>query len=335
MTQDILQLALTALPEGQDLPTELPLFRFGENKTRKGVFVFDEESAQSVMAAYAEHGVTELPFDWDHGMLDSSARDPKRAGEAAAWFKPEVRSDGLWASNIRFTDDATAAIKAKKWRFYSPAALRNGNKITRLINVALTNLPATDDMKPLVNKDSVEASEQSATIDSSRQESDSHMKDTLVLALGLGAGAAEADVLKSVAQFKDAFGEVLALTSKQSFAEAIGTIQGWKASADRLPSLESELVSLKQAQTETERDALIDSNKAKFSPSMRDWAKGQSLETLKAFVAVAPDLVSLNQPAVQQPAVDELTAVERKAAASLGVSEDEFKAARAARKVGA
>jgi hypothetical protein len=68
---------------------------------------------------------------------------------------------------------------------------------------------------------------------------------------------------------------------------------------------------------------------------MREWAKSQPVEALKAFVAVAPDLVALNQPAVAQPAVDELSPVERKVCASMGLSEDEFKTAKAARKAGA
>jgi phage I-like protein len=142
---------LTIPIEGESAPREFRIFRAGANDTVKGVFLFDEAAAASVLAEFDAHGI-ELMIDWDHASLDTSAaRDPAEAGKAAGWCTLEVRDGELWAVNVRWTDAAAEKIAAREWRFMSPAfnTDREG-RVTSLLNVAITNLPATRRLDPLV-----------------------------------------------------------------------------------------------------------------------------------------------------------------------------------------
>lgn len=302
------------------VPAELRLFCYGPNSTRKGELLFDAQAAEAVMAAYAQHGA-DLPFDWDHGMVRGHG-DPKASGEAAGWFNLEVRPDGLWATNIRFTDDASNAIKAGKWRYVSPAVLCDKSKrITKLINVALTNLPAMDNIQPLTAKDEPEKEQH-------------RMKDTLCLTLGLKEDLGEPELIKHLIDLNNHNLELLSLTKQNSFEQAVGVLQAWRAGYEQNIATQLEIEKLQAERASAQKQALIEANKAKFSPSMREWANGQSLEALSAFVAVAPDLVTLSEKAPVEAPKDELSAVERRVIKSFGLTEEAFLATKQSQKVG-
>jgi hypothetical protein len=144
------QVTLSIALTGDDPPSEFRIFAAGPNKTKKGTFVFDDASAASVMAEYEAHGI-DLMLDYDHASVAGLAVDPAQAGKAAGWFNLEVRSGELWAVNVRWTPPAAEALKRKEWRFMSPAfnADKEG-RITSVLNVAITNLPATRRLEPLM-----------------------------------------------------------------------------------------------------------------------------------------------------------------------------------------
>ena len=141
--------ALSIAITGDTPPSEFRIFAAGANETVKGTFVFDEAAAQSVMAEYEAHGI-DLPLDYDHAML-GGGNDPALSGKAAGWFGLEVRNGELWAVNVRWTEPAAAALSRKEWRFMSPAfqADEKGH-VRSLLNVAITNLPATRRLEPLM-----------------------------------------------------------------------------------------------------------------------------------------------------------------------------------------
>ena len=131
-----------------DPPGEILLFREGVNRSYKGELLFDGESAKAVLEDSKDHGA-EYFFDYDHASLFMPAKD---AGEAAAWFSLEVRKGELWAINIRWTEEAAERVKARKYRYISPAVDydEKTRRILRLINVALTNLPASHGLPPIM-----------------------------------------------------------------------------------------------------------------------------------------------------------------------------------------
>ena len=140
---------LSLVMTGDEPPSEFRVFTAGEVDTVKGRFVFDEAAAQAVLSEYQRHGI-DLMIDYDHASIGDSKADPALAGRAAGWFGLELRNGELWAVNVRWTPAAAAALKAKEWRFMSPAFALDGDRISSLLNVAITNLPATRQLEPLM-----------------------------------------------------------------------------------------------------------------------------------------------------------------------------------------
>jgi phage I-like protein len=140
---------LVQLSERKEAPSELRLFAAGENQTLKGSFFFDATSAKEVLASYQAHGV-KLSFDYDHAMLDRKPVDPSKSGKSAGKFELAIRDGELWAVNIKWTPAAKQAIEDGEWMYVSPAFKADeSNRILRLVNCALTNLPATDNAMSL------------------------------------------------------------------------------------------------------------------------------------------------------------------------------------------
>lgn len=134
---------------GKEPPKEFRIFSFGDNRSTRGTFLFDQQAAKDVLAAHKEHGA-ELALDYEHASLEDPA--PPAGAPAAGWYDLELRDDGLWAVNVRWTPRATEYLKNAEYRYLSPAftADPKTRRVKRLLNVALTNLPAMHDLDPLV-----------------------------------------------------------------------------------------------------------------------------------------------------------------------------------------
>lgn len=136
--------------EAGALPSEIRLFRFGPNETHNGTFTFDEGSAKSVLENFARYGLPRLAIDYDHKSV--AGEGPADAGKAAGSFIPEVRTDGLWATDIQWTASAREALEAKEWLYFSPTFETESEtgRVLSILNFALTNFPATFGLQPLV-----------------------------------------------------------------------------------------------------------------------------------------------------------------------------------------
>jgi hypothetical protein len=129
-------------------PTEAKLFNFGVNDTLKGDFILTRSGAQEVMMRHREHGV-DLMLDFEHHSLDKDATPEQK--KASGWGDLELRSDGLYLVNIRWTPEAKKYLSNAEYRYLSPAFnVNEENEIIELVCVALTNLPATNDQPELV-----------------------------------------------------------------------------------------------------------------------------------------------------------------------------------------
>jgi hypothetical protein len=136
--------------QGDAPPDRFRIFTAGEVVTSKGTFIFDAEAADAVMAEYAKHG-NDLMVDYDHASIGSMPVDPALASRAAGWFGLELATDGsLWAVNVKWTEPAAIALSRKEWRYMSPYFATENNRIVALRNVALTNMPATRRLEPLM-----------------------------------------------------------------------------------------------------------------------------------------------------------------------------------------
>ncbi|APU89280.1 hypothetical protein Rctr16k_21 [Virus Rctr16k] len=141
---------LLAAPTDKAPPKEFRIFARGVTETTKGPILFDDDAAKLVMGAFADQGRDALPFDIAHGMLNPFA--PPDAHKAAGWFKPEARGDGLYAAGIEWTELGSGSLRRREFRYFSPAIHRDSEsgRVRELINIALTNIPATRHQAPLV-----------------------------------------------------------------------------------------------------------------------------------------------------------------------------------------
>jgi phage I-like protein len=135
------------VPDG-DPPREILLFRSGKNSTTKGVFVFDAAAAKSVMRSHQQHGARVM-LDLEHLSLDQD--HPNYDPDSRGWGTLTVRDGALWLTGIQWTDDGAARLRERRQIYVSPAFdVDDANRVTRIFNVAITALPATDDPMPLV-----------------------------------------------------------------------------------------------------------------------------------------------------------------------------------------
>jgi phage I-like protein len=134
------------------LPTEFRIFKRGVNSTEKGDFVFDETAAKSVMASREKWGV-DCMIDLEHGSIEvePGAADPN-ARDARGWCRLELRNGELWATQVSWTPDGAARLRARTQRYVSPVFENDPDtkQILRVVNVAITALPATRNAPALV-----------------------------------------------------------------------------------------------------------------------------------------------------------------------------------------
>ena len=287
---------------GDDLPIEFRIFSTGVNRSEKGDFLFDAASAASVMAEYLAHGKA-LLFDFNHGT--TLPMPSVEQGIAAGEFVPEVRADGLYATRIKWTPRAQELLRAKEYRFFSPYFMHDEKtgRILRLINCALTNLPALDGIAPLVaasanhhdNEEKAmdeELKKANATIEALRVEN-ATIKAKLSAFEEKEAEKAGAVALRA---------QVLSLVGKANDAEAMGVLTALKASHERVAQLEADVAKNKAEKLSAEFTGILDGavKDGKIAPAQRPFWEGQATKlgmeaaigTLKGFVETAVALTA-------------------------------------------
>lgn len=272
------------LKAGAEPPSEFRIFAAGLVETTKGLFQFTASSCASVMAAAAAWD-NDYPIDYEHASLMAAfSSDPAEAGKAAGWFKPEVRGGELWATSVSWTPKAAEKLKAREFRYMSPTfAKADDGTITELLNVALTNLPATHNLEPLV----------ASRVEPSHTSHQEKTMKQLLISLGLAETASEADALTALGRFQ----AIVALTGKTTADEAAGVITAWKAGAEKAVELSTKLEAAEKAAAAKELEDLIATGKAagKLTPALEPWARTAGLASLKSFLAAAAPVVSTTQ----------------------------------------
>ncbi|EAY8716909.1 hypothetical protein AZF69_14120 [Salmonella enterica] len=133
--------------------TRVRIFPAGEFRSNDGrpkecrTWVMNATCAQRLIAAAASKK-TDYSFDYEHQTLRAVTNG--KPAPASAWFKSLewVEGDGLYAVDVDWTATASQMITAREYRYLSP--MFNYNPVTgevgQLVNVALTNLPALEEL---------------------------------------------------------------------------------------------------------------------------------------------------------------------------------------------
>jgi len=353
-----------------DPPKEFKILSFGSTRMRKGgrIFnvIFDESSRESIFEALESQGRKQLPIDFDHGMLGFIST--RESSMAAGWFTLEARSDGLWAADIEWTKKAFESIKEREFRFTSPALFLEeleqvGDfRATEVINVALTNLPATVSQKPLVaNSNPEEETEMKFTkemlekLGLKEDASDEQIAERLSVlasaeaiadnakteadkATKLAASAAEiAETKATELATVQANQQKLLDSSGASDLEQIATRLGKLAESQKIATeLSTRVATLEADQQQNAWQMAFNTLDAdgKMPASLHDWAKTQSAEQLSAWGKGAPVVMSSarHTPPVGGPAgatTVTLTAEDQQMATLMGIDVAKFAAVRA------
>lgn len=277
---------------GSEPPTEWRIFPFGQINMRwadgrRETAVFDEQAAARVLEHYQERG-HDLSLDYNHAHSVPTVDD--RAKRSAGSFELELRSDGLWMTNIQWTADAAEYIRKREYRYLSPwLFVEQGSKrIHELRNVALTPDPATLGIQPLVADSTAQPP---APSEAGRQEN--HVDPQVV---GLTASATPAEVQLRAAALHAFEGTVLEELTASSREDAIGRLKAALAKAEQTDQLTEQVKELRAAAEQRERDSLIKQALAdrKLTPAQTAegaWAKTAPLESLKSFLASAPQII--------------------------------------------
>lgn len=284
------------------LPTEFRIFRAGVNKARSNEgghvdYLFDDEAARRVMADAEEYG-NDFSLDYNHGAFAMLALDPAESGKSAGWYSLELRKGELWAVNVRWTPKAAEQLSQKEWRFVSPAFshVAATGRITRLMNVALTNTPR------LVKQDALVAASQTATLPAAPPpppEKSMELKNLIAL-LSLGAQSSEQDVLTALASMQQVQAqskELLALCGASSMSEAIGRVRGLQEKAARTDALEAQVAAAAESAKKAELNAVLEKAVAdkKVAPAQVAFLSQmgeRDIEQLKGYLATLSPLVA-------------------------------------------
>lgn len=312
------------LQAGENPPSEFRIFAAGSFETTKGVFVFDDKAAASVMSAAADWG-NEFPVDYDHAMLGFLMVDPAESAKAAGWFTPALRDGELWATNVSWTPRGAQKLQDREFRYISPAFNRSEDgHVTELVNVALTNLPATKHQNPLVAHRGEESKEPT-------------MWKTLLALLSVAENATEDQAVAAVKTMLGRESELLSALDADTHDKALATVAGLKAKAEAADKAVAELAKIQAEQVTAKRTALLDeaAKDGRLTPAKRAelLAAEGPLAWSRDVTALETCLSLLPKPAPEPrepkaPASASLTSEEEEVAKQMGISPEALKASK-------
>lgn len=274
---------LLAVGEAKTPPTEFRVFANGMNESTKGPIICDSAACAMVLQRYRKRGLDKLPFDAGHGMAYGTDH------RAYGWFVPGSDGNGeLWATKIKWNQIALDAFSDSQFRFFSPWGLvgYEDGRIKELINIALTNIPATNGLKPLVASRSRETVpvQLSAEPEKENDEMDPEVLK-LLGALNCGAVSEIAPKVKGLADHAATLSTQVATLSSANAALTASVTE-----------LTAKVATLSTSNADAQRDALIvtlsTGEGAKLPPAMHAWAKTQTFDQLTAYAAVAAPVLA-------------------------------------------
>jgi hypothetical protein len=190
-------------------PTAFRIWKSGTVVTDHGTHALTKGSVAQLLEDQKTRGNL-FSIDVDHMSLSDNA--PPENHKAVGWFSIEERGGDLWAVNVEWTDAVRDGFSKSppEWRYFSPAyeTTKKDGEIVRLLNMALTNNPATHRVTALASQNITK--EKAAMADDDKKDE----KKEETLGQMIAAFEAEPDeekrsAMKSAirAKYKAAFGD--------------------------------------------------------------------------------------------------------------------------------
>lgn len=315
-------------------PTEYRLFPRGEYKTyyigESGLPVFksylvDDVSLSSIVAAFESVG-NDIMIDYEHG--NEFATGPDDGGRAAGWIPQlEIRDDGLYAVNVRWTDRAAELLRSREYRYRSPHFTYDPEsmRVVALLDDSLVNTPGSVGITPLAAKRGDAATDGGANTNTSTEtpEEAIGMDERITEALGTSdvdeavaavasmkatIETAQADSAKVKADLdaSDALiTDVMAAVACESRDGLVGAVKAAIDASAKVQSLTEEVETLRREKNEAEKAGLIEAGN--FAADTREWLATQPLETVRSYCekcSRTPEVPTVPQSAEAAPEAD-------------------------------
>jgi phage I-like protein len=269
----------------------------------QGPWTLTGEAAAKVIAKVAARK-NDIVIDYEHQTL-LSAKNGKPA-PAAGWIKPDSLffdpNKGLLSAAFKWTAAAAAAIAADEFRYLSPVFAYDEitGEVRDLINVALLNSPAIDGM------DAVTLAAASLFYQPD-EETPVAITTTLKKTLGLADTATDEELIQAVEALKAKADAASAKDTEIAALKAKTIDPAGFVPIAVVTELQGQLAALSAKQEKTEIEQLIEKNMTKLpTPGLQQWARGQSIAALSAYLDNAPEVAALAgmQTAGKQPGGD-------------------------------
>jgi phage I-like protein len=256
MEKVMLNLLTPAMPPEWIKILPLGQVNLGDNRPP---FFTELESLVNAAEYWRERKI-DMVIDYEHQTL-TGAEAP-----AAGWIKElDPRQDGLWA-RVEWTPNAYDRIMNREYRYISPVIeLDKARYFTRLLNVALTNYPAINELSPL-------------TLKKEMVKENDRVKGKLLEIFDLKTETEEGEILAAVkhgrqaVEFLEDLSELLGV--KPNTSEIKGAVLALKASRDVIGRLQDEVDRLnsERALRQSEKALELALRAGKITPAMKNWA---------------------------------------------------------------
>jgi len=144
---------LYALKSIDGAPGEFQLFPYGQIDIEgEPPAYLDEQGMDSIIADFHRRA-NDMVIDYEHQTLTGDK------APAAGWVKKFMNrgKEGLWVA-VEWTKQAMEYLENREYRYFSPVfwVADKGRKILKVENVALTNYPGINNLKPIMAKMSLD-----------------------------------------------------------------------------------------------------------------------------------------------------------------------------------
>jgi len=304
--------ALSVALEGERAPAEIRLLPSGVFHASAGLLTaassyrLDPADGARLAAAACARRV-DYVIDYEHQTL--LARDNGKPAPAAGWFSQmEMRADGLYAVDVRWTSAAKAMLAAGEYRYFSPVfSFAPDGRVLDFSHAALTNVPALEAPAELAVL-STPFFPSTPMEDASMEKLLAALAALLNLPEGADADAATAAVSALSAQLKagetlpdhlKAQAERIAALSAQTGAPAAAPDPAKYVPVSAVAELQTQLAALSKSILDEKVAAAVDAGLAsgKLPPSLKGWALDvgrTDFAALSVFLEKSPQIAALS-----------------------------------------
>jgi hypothetical protein len=302
-------------------PESFVIFQWGSNPSDKGDAILTKRGVENI---YRVLGTRDVMMDLEHLSLDRDCvnYDP----DSRAWLQLTDDERGLVAVGARWTADGERRLREKLQRFISPAFYTNDvsktfddgppNEITELVNIALTALPATTYIAPLVAANiGGTAVDYEQLLAALRMKlglpEDAPIEQILIATLDAMGPVETGDSSPDEPPDPDASAvadgdepeepEALTADDESMTEETRAIMQLAKSANARAAKAEKAIADMR---TDKEREGIIALNRKKLPGKLLPWARKLSVAALKAYLKDAPDFESEQ---IREPASEPVT----------------------------